>query len=1304
MTVGYAAFQTNLNIKGTSKISSNWDIRITNVTSGNKTGNAENAKTPTWTNLTASMEANLYEKGDAMEYEVTVENKGTFDAKLESISSSESNNEAIKISFSGYTKGEKLYKNSTQTIKVKIEYNKDFTGTPTSNSNEVSIDLNYGQAEGGTIEPTTDYLLTYDYRTNGGEGTSETAYLSSNESVDLSKKGKREGYTFVGWNTDKNAKEGLSVLNMPSEDTVLYAIYKKELKVTYSKGEGVTGIGKTEDSCNIYNNETECEITLPSITVSTGYNIDGWYNGSTKVGNQNIKINIKSNISLIGKSTPKVYTITYDKNYFENDLWQGTANKNRYSRVNVSFTETDNSNVKGGKIQKVVSNGGETRIYYNVEAYDLILTAGKTYTWSYFVKSSSPFTIRGGSEQNGWNNGIEISTEWGKKVYSFVAVGPREDPLSRYVAFYTLLGTFETNDSVEYHSLEIMEGEPTYETIAKTYGSQLGTLSTPLREGYTFDGWYTEAYGGTKVTTTTQVTKDMTLYAHYKVNKYNVSYNSNGGSSVSTVVTNYEGPYALPTPTKAYAVTYNYNGATGGNTITSNTANTTFNGWYRESGLTNQVLNTDVLIEPNNQTLYAKWTSTAITLPSPTKTGYIFDGWYSDSALTQKVGNAGASYTPTSGQTLYAKWTEDVINLSISTSKTTNSITTVATASATSGMKERFSFSYKEYNSENDWSDADEIDVPEGVAFPYVLNDLNQNTTYSIRVTVESKSGKVVTKEVNVTTEQIPNPTYSETNNGEVAINYPSGCGKSYTCTYIKDGAAPVTVTSNPIVSFGTNGTLVAKVSDGTNTVTASSYTVVRNDLYVSSSGNDTTGYGTINKPYASIQKAYDSANSMANINVMTDITQKSTITMNSNKSITLQSYNVSGAINSIVRSDSLTSHIINQSGGNLILKNIMINGNNVEAEASMINVLSNTTVESGTKITKANNINNYGGAVSVNGGIFTINDGEIYGNKTPTTSGAAVFVYPDHTTVDYSETCKKGTFIMNGGKIYENTSANGTIFNAGDFTMNDGEIYKGSADRAGGIWNPGKFVMYGGSIHDNEATKSGAGLSLTSSGTNCGSAEIKGGYIKNNKITTDKGVGGGINLDSACKHQLNLTGGTISNNISLYNGGGIEVYEGDVTLDGATIDSNEAINVGGGIHINSGTLTVKKGTISNNKASSGAGIRTTGTAIATIYDILITGNKANLGAGLEIYSKSQVTMNGGEISGNVAQKWCGGVNVSGDVGSNHTATFILNGGIIRGNTANISDGGICRSGIGTYTYKSGTVTGNKPANAYETS
>ena len=32
MGIGYAAFNTQLNINGTSNISSNWDIRITNIT------------------------------------------------------------------------------------------------------------------------------------------------------------------------------------------------------------------------------------------------------------------------------------------------------------------------------------------------------------------------------------------------------------------------------------------------------------------------------------------------------------------------------------------------------------------------------------------------------------------------------------------------------------------------------------------------------------------------------------------------------------------------------------------------------------------------------------------------------------------------------------------------------------------------------------------------------------------------------------------------------------------------------------------------------------------------------------------------------------------------------------------------------------------------------------------------------------------------------------------------------------------------------------------------------------------------
>ena len=47
----------------------------------------------------------------------------------------------------------------------------------------------------------------------------------------------------------------------------------------------------------------------------------------------------------------------------------------------------------------------------------------------------------------------------------------------------------------------------------------------------------------------------------------------------------------------------------------------------------------------------------ALTLPTPTWTGYAFDGWYNAGS---KIGDAGDSYTPTANITLYAKWTDNI--------------------------------------------------------------------------------------------------------------------------------------------------------------------------------------------------------------------------------------------------------------------------------------------------------------------------------------------------------------------------------------------------------------------------------------------------------------------------------------------------------------------------------------------------------------------------------------------------------------------------------------------------------------------
>lgn len=59
-----------------------------------------------------------------------------------------------------------------------------------------------------------------------------------------------------------------------------------------------------------------------------------------------------------------------------------------------------------------------------------------------------------------------------------------------------------------------------------TEGKSYGSLPTPVRDGYTFDGWYTSSSGGTRVTSSTTVTqtKNHTLYAHWTsaVNPYNL--------------------------------------------------------------------------------------------------------------------------------------------------------------------------------------------------------------------------------------------------------------------------------------------------------------------------------------------------------------------------------------------------------------------------------------------------------------------------------------------------------------------------------------------------------------------------------------------------------------------------------------------------------------------------------------------------------------------------------------------------------------------------------------------------------------
>ena len=153
MTIGYAAFSTQLQISGTSSITSSWDVQITNITQGTPTGTGENAVAPSYTATTATMEANLYSPGDAMTYEITIQNKGTIDAVLSKITKSNSNNPAILFETSGVNEGDTLLAGETAKMTVKISYNSSVTSQPENLSAEMAVTLEYTQAPDGYVPP-----------------------------------------------------------------------------------------------------------------------------------------------------------------------------------------------------------------------------------------------------------------------------------------------------------------------------------------------------------------------------------------------------------------------------------------------------------------------------------------------------------------------------------------------------------------------------------------------------------------------------------------------------------------------------------------------------------------------------------------------------------------------------------------------------------------------------------------------------------------------------------------------------------------------------------------------------------------------------------------------------------------------------------------------------------------------------------------------------------------------------------------------------------------------------------------------
>lgn len=188
--------------------------------------------------------------------------------------------------------------------------------------------------------------------------------------------------------------------------------------------------------------------------------------------------------------------------------------------------------------------------------------------------------------------GVWIAGNFGSKYYNQAAATCTVTPASYLV-------TFDPNG-----------GRVSPASTAVTIGKKYGTLPTPNRTGYSFDGWYTKEIGGTKVTETTYVGTNppATLYAHWIAKKYLVTLNANGGKIDTT-----SGQVSTKSYTATYGSKYNFLPRP------IRTGGYNFDGWYTDQTNGTKVDSDTTVTTAKDHILYAHWSLTPATAPKNVK-------------------------------------------------------------------------------------------------------------------------------------------------------------------------------------------------------------------------------------------------------------------------------------------------------------------------------------------------------------------------------------------------------------------------------------------------------------------------------------------------------------------------------------------------------------------------------------------------------------------------------------------------------------------------------------------------------------
>ncbi len=263
MTIGYSAFSSKLDIKGSSMVTSKWDIEITNLLVKQELGEATD-KAHSYDKLSADMEADFYLPGDEITYEVTVSNLGTLDAVLDNIKINMDSQDIIQFKVDGITSGEELKQGTSTKFDLIMKYNENITSQPGETSISFSMDLNYLQKGNSSNFADADIDVSDTLAINGIDldvsETSVKANISANNAFKY----------YYSLDNDKWYETTENIYTI--YHLVPYTDYTMYIKAEDTNGEVVFSSKsfKTLDNTN-----PELELTLGNNTKGN----NGWYKG-----------------------------------------------------------------------------------------------------------------------------------------------------------------------------------------------------------------------------------------------------------------------------------------------------------------------------------------------------------------------------------------------------------------------------------------------------------------------------------------------------------------------------------------------------------------------------------------------------------------------------------------------------------------------------------------------------------------------------------------------------------------------------------------------------------------------------------------------------------------------------------------------------------------------------------------------------------------------------------------------------------------------------------------------------------------